>query len=181
MSAVLIDAYNFLHFLEAHEVLPSDLEQKRHFLVQLLAEYRRTKEISVTLVFDGQERGRDREQGIEIFYSDYPQSADDLIEELCEQHPGRFIVVSNDNRVRSAARRFRHIDCDCESFYRKIKQGPKRPTPFVSGSAFGDEHDFILEKETSDPIYRQSSTKKRGNPRKPSKADRQRNRKLKKI
>ena len=78
-----------------------DFSQGREKLLHWLAEYRRTKPLSMTVVFDGGQgggfsEGHDIYRGIKITYSPLGQTADDIIKRLVRNKPAQSLVVSSD-------------------------------------------------------------------------------------
>ncbi len=167
---LLVDGYNFLHFVERKLDLPSGLEARRDWLVKRLQEHAVHKKLKITVVFDGQDQSRDRYGAIEILYTPGKGSADRAIIRMCQEEPGQFIVVSDDREVRSGAKSMSCLDVPCEDFFKKINA----PLNFL-------DDDSPIQKDDGGPIYKTVSTKKKGNARKLSKAERKRQQSLKKL
>jgi predicted RNA-binding protein with PIN domain len=109
----LIDGYNLLYKLGllAHEHGPRGLEHARQRLLDRLANSAGHEANSITIVFDGRgapEGLRDQAEyrSLHVRYA-HEDTADGLIEELLhgESAPRGLTVVSDDRRVREAARR----------------------------------------------------------------------------
>lgn len=110
----LIDGYNLLYAtgLVGTQTTPQGVGFARARLVDMLHVTHKNHPGTVTLVFDAERlpRGaaaRQNLRGIEVFYAVHHLEADDLLEELIAKSstPGQMVVVSNDRRVQSAARR----------------------------------------------------------------------------
>ncbi len=112
--AFLIDGYNLLHVTDIFGVAGpgTDLHRTRLALLNFLATSLNKRELrQTTIVFDasGAPPGLPRtisHQGMTIHFAQRHSDADEMIEELLEQHrsPKSLIVVSSDHRVQRAAR-----------------------------------------------------------------------------
>lgn len=129
----LIDGYNLAHVagLLASRSGPQELEGARLKLLQQLADAHGLQAPEVTVVFDARRsradaRAEQHYRGLRgPFSAGYP-SADDLTEELIRQQPAphTLTVVSDDRRLREAARR---RDCrvlSCPDYLEKMFQPP---------------------------------------------------------
>lgn len=131
LSYHLIDGYNLLHaagIARAHYG-PGDLERSRFALLAVIAEKLEESERQRTvIVFDAAEAPRDaarrfhfREMTVEFA----PESgdADARIELLIKQHssPRQLRVVSDDNRLRQAAKRRGSKAVKCDAFLRRLQ------------------------------------------------------------
>jgi predicted RNA-binding protein with PIN domain len=99
---LLIDGYNVgRRGLSAHLFDSCDLEGGRRFLLDRLSEYKKTKHIRVTVVFDacmGLSLTRQKEvyKGIEVIYSKQGETADDvIIAAIRRKQPGLMVVTSD--------------------------------------------------------------------------------------
>ena len=167
---VLIDGYNLLYFVEKTESLPVGLEPRRQWLVAHLNRYANAKNLNLLVVFDGQDRGRDRVGRVEIHYTAGKGSADAWIIQLCTENPQKYAVISDDREVKAGARRAGCSDLSCVDFWKRVG----RPVEFTDDG-------IVYGRDDEGPIYKEISTKKKGNPRKLSKAERKRQNSLKKI
>ncbi len=130
----LIDGYNLLHAmgLLVGKVGPHGLEKARVNLLGRLAGAFGAEAHSITVVFDASRSPSGayvagQYQGIHVHYTHHVE-ADDLIEEFIRQHasPRQLTVVSNDRRLKDAARRRQCRVQSCEDFLDRIDQ-KRRP------------------------------------------------------
>ncbi len=127
---VIIDGYNLLFAVDRlrPKSPPSALEPARRWLMRQLRE-RHSPETRITVVFDSRQptaRPRDDQFGIKVCFAQR-ESADDLIEELIQSAtvPAKMMVVSNDNRIREAARRRGCVVLGCLEYYQPEGKTPK--------------------------------------------------------
>src|SRR5690348_17172509 len=113
-DSFLIDGYNLIHALGMirKSAGAGGLEASRLQLLQFLAQGFGTSASQVTVVFDAQHGrgGGNRQQTyrtISVHFAPKNQTADDLIETFIESHahPRALVVISNDARLQTAARR----------------------------------------------------------------------------
>lgn len=171
----LIDGYNLLHALGllAGKAAPGELEQARRRLLGLLRKAHGERAVDVTVVFDaaGASRGTATAQeyrGIQVRFA-HRQEADDLIKQYIrkESAPRGLTVVSDDHRIRQAARRRRCLVLGCGGYLDQIDpqrrprpSGPDAPAK-PEGSAPAETEHWLREfadliddprlKELSDP------------------------------
>jgi hypothetical protein len=136
----LIDGYNLLYamgVLLKGRTGPKVLEKARLRLLELLRERCGEQAAAVTVVFDARHAppGLPDEinyQGIHVAFAVHEAEADDLIEALIRQAsvPQRLTVVSDDHRIREAARRRHCVVQRCGDFLDWLDTQPRpRPTP----------------------------------------------------
>ena len=128
----LIDGYNLLH--HAGRLLgnrAANLEQARLDLLQLLLGRFGSETPTVTVVFDARRAtrsGRERQDhaGIEVYFTRL-EEADDLIETIIKQAaaPEQLTIVSNDHRIKEAARRRRCPVVECVEFWASLTEKPR--------------------------------------------------------
>jgi len=99
---VIIDGYN-LSALLARTGEPHS-EAARESLLRLLAGYRHRKGHSLTVVFDGWQRGqpiegREHRAGVQVIYSKRGERADQVIERLAREYGAECAVVTSDQEV----------------------------------------------------------------------------------
>lgn len=124
----LIDGYNLLFALGmlTKQVGPAGVEPARRRLLEFLHERLGDTAGRVAVVFDAARAPRhtpaeEHHRGIHIYYA-LDDEADDLIEELIrnEQLPQGLSVVSDDRRLRDAARRGGCVVLRCLDFVEQI-------------------------------------------------------------
>jgi hypothetical protein len=138
----LIDGYNLLYAMGVlhGRVGPTGLAKARLSLLGLLHGTYQDEAATVTVVFDaaGAPPGTPRAEeyhGIHVRFSPGNQEADDLIEEFIrhEGAPQQLTVVSDDHRIRDAARRRRCTVLGCAEYidwlgkYRRERARPHSP------------------------------------------------------
>jgi len=128
----LVDGYNLAHALGLirGKVSPSGLAIIRKTLLQKLSELPGADPSRITIVFDAQNlRNKIPEmeitQGFRLVFS-MEREADDVIEEMIEKEktPSGLTVVSNDNRLRLAARKGKCIPVSCLDFIEILMKKP---------------------------------------------------------
>lgn len=133
----VIDGYNLLHAMGALSARkgPSGLEKARVRLLGILKGTFADEAPSVIVVFDANDAPPDAPpllnyQGIGVRFARH-QEADDVIEKLIAEHsaPKRLTVVSDDLRLRQAARRRHAQSMRCEAFLQFIKDRRRRQAP----------------------------------------------------
>jgi predicted RNA-binding protein with PIN domain len=145
----LIDGYNLLHAMGVltGRVGPHGLERSRLRLVGLIQGALGEEAKSVTVVFDAgkapagvpQEEIRD---GLRVQYALKHQEADDLIEEMIRKDsvPHDLVVVSDDQRLRQAARQRKCHELACLDFVEEMqKRRRARKTPRPSDPSETDK------------------------------------------
>ena len=174
-SHLIIDGYNLLALLDrASGRIPLHSDMARESLIQELAAYRQRKAHAMTVVFDGWQQGYATEQhehrlGIEVVYSRRGEKADQVIQRLAAEFGSDCAVVSSDREVTNYARAQRALVLEAREFLTKLRAGA-----MTARVAF-------KELDTGDDSKPGRSSDKRGNPRKLPKAQRQRNRQLKRF
>lgn len=112
-DSYLIDGYNLLHALGMvqRDMPPGGLEEARRRLLDFLARAFGPETV-VTIVFDARHAPRHLgrrqvHEGLQVEFAPAGKSADDRIEELIELAavPDAMVVISEDHRLRDAARR----------------------------------------------------------------------------
>ena len=118
----LIDGYNFLYALGrlGPRSTRDALQGARRWMFELLRPFA-DAETRITVVFDSKDKGARSQElasGVTFLYS-RGQTADDLIEDLIEadSHPRVLLVVSDDNRIKLAARHGKAQGIGCLDYY----------------------------------------------------------------
>ena len=102
---IVIDGYNVIRQSDRLIDLEAvSLEKGRTGLIKMLAEYRKLKRHSITVIFDGWESdniGSSSEilQGIDIIYSGRGEKADDLIKKMADKLRDKIVVVTSDKDI----------------------------------------------------------------------------------
>lgn len=138
----LIDGYNLMHAvgLLGPRSPAGGLERARTRLLDWLADTTAGRDCTFWVIFDG--RGSpapSREtthRGVWVRFA-FRQTADELIETwlAAEPRPNRVTVVSNDNQVRNAARRYGSAAHSCMQFVDWCITPPNRPASSNSGDS----------------------------------------------
>ncbi|MBI4654540.1 MAG: NYN domain-containing protein [Nitrospirae bacterium] len=202
MAYILIDGYNLIGI--AH----NNLENARNNLIEQLQRYSELKGHGVTVVFDGWKSGQLNETktrigNVNIIFSRLGEKADILIKRILSEKQGQWIAVSSDREIADFANKKGFASITAEEFERKLYPVRKKAPPFtenkqniVAQREFKTTHKFsngvystkhALEETAVEPtdmkdddIY-SVSAKRKGNPRKPSKKQKQKLRALKKL
>jgi hypothetical protein len=134
----LIDGYNLLYamgVLLKGRTGPTVLRKARQRLLDLLRERCGEQTDAVTVVFDARHAppGLPDEidhEGIHVAFAVHEDEADDLIEALIRQAsvPHRLTVVSDDHRIREAARRRHCVVQRCGDFMDWLADQPRPRT-----------------------------------------------------
>ena len=169
---LIVDGYNLLAGAGS---LPEHLESARETLVQDLASYRHRKNHLVTVVFDGWQQGLASEQreyraGVQVIYSKRGERADQVIQRLAREYGTDCAVVSSDHEIMNAARAHGAFTMGAHEFAGKLRMasGTGGTVPYK-------------ELDTEDDSRARRRPEKKGNPRKLPKAQRQRDRRLKRF
>ncbi|HVS36726.1 MAG TPA: NYN domain-containing protein [Gemmataceae bacterium] len=137
----LIDGYNLLHAMGvlAGRVGPHGLEKARLALLGRLLALHANDPGAVTVVFDAAKAraGAEREQehkGLHVLYA-LREEADDVIEAIIrrEATPRRLTVVSDDRRLKEAARRRRCPALGCLDYVEQVGRSALSASPLSAG------------------------------------------------
>jgi hypothetical protein len=99
---IAIDGYNFIkQSPELRKLEQIDLGKAREGLVEKLAQYKRIKGHSITVVFDGWQEGRlaghrEHSKGIEIVFSRLGEKADEVLKRLAGEKKEGIVLVTSD-------------------------------------------------------------------------------------
>jgi predicted RNA-binding protein with PIN domain len=144
--AYLVDGYNLLFHLGLLDRRggAQALEQARQRLLDLVAETLGKEDADVTVVFDSGRSSSHRRapqdcHGVHVLYASRGEEADDVIEGLIagSASPRQLIVVSNDRRLKEAARRRGAQSMSCEDFLDQREKPATRPAPAVEPERAG--------------------------------------------
>jgi uncharacterized protein len=138
-AAYLIDGYNLIHAigLLPKRAGPHGLEKARAALLELLHRFFGTQSAEATVVFDAAKAppgvaSVQEIHGINVRFATQGQLADDVIEAMirADAAPKRLVVISNDHRLQTAARRREARVMKCEEFLDLLftrRPAPARP------------------------------------------------------
>lgn len=168
MANILIDGYNIMAKMEG---LSGNLEARREGFIKRLGDYRAQKFHDITVVFDGEKGGwitesHERKLGINIVYSRLGEKADDVIKRMVKAHDVEYTVITSDKEIASYSESYGHTAILSEEFIPKLY-----PHNQVESGAEDDE----------DIECRAVTTRKKGNPRRLSKAARRRRQRLDRL
>lgn len=167
---IVVDGYNVIG---SEQGLRGDLEQKRADLVNEVVRYQERTGHSLTTVFDGWRNGRrdeTREQvgEVTVVFSRYGEKADAVIERLARELGTTCVVVTSDRDLRRSVESSGAVAAYVGEFLAKMRRPPVEP----------DEVHDIDESEVPPPGR---NGRKKGNPRRLSKAERVRRERLAKL
>ena len=168
MANILIDGYNIMAKMDG---LSGSLEARREMFIRRLGDYRTQKSHDITVVFDGEKGGwitesHERKQGINIVYSRLGEKADDVIKRMVKAHDVEYTVITSDKEIASYAENYGHTAILSEEFIPKLYLNNQIK------SAKGDDEDIE---------YGIITTRKKGNPKRLSKAARRRRQRLDRL
>ncbi len=110
MNKIIIDGYNMIHLVpDLRQFLDDSLERARDELIRKLKSYLLNKKVYIAVVFDGNHpvggQSFERNQNLEIKFSNYPFKADPLIKKLIqkEQQKGALTIVTHDSEIAAFA------------------------------------------------------------------------------
>lgn len=168
---IIVDGYNLIGSRWGLENV--SLEVLREKILKELAEYKKTKKCSIKVVFDGENagwmtEGKDRLMGIDIYYSRDGEKADDLICRIVAESKKKYILVTSDNDLVSRCDKYGSVSVRSGEFIEKMREA------VVYGSSIKDEND-------ENEVHISKMARKKGNPKRRSKKERQRMQKIRKI
>ena len=111
-------------------------------------------------------QSQEKLKGIKIIYSKLGEKADEVIKRIIADSSEEVVVVSSDREIRDFAEKHNTVSVSSSEFEKKIEEAL-----FYQMKGY-DEEDYE---------EREISTKKRGNPKKLSKAERKKRAKTKKL
>ena len=115
---IIVDGYNVIAFDQG---LSRDLERKRNRLLEQLANYRKRKEVGITVIFDAWNFHSIREvpeshHGVHILYSSHGERADDVIVRMTKGKGSSYVVATSDREVRRAVEKFGAVTISAAEF-----------------------------------------------------------------
>ncbi len=165
-----IDGYNVIATLTGEPLGRLDLEAERDELNQLLARYRSASRNRLTVVYDGGqissgEPRRYTDRGVEIIFSPLGRNADQVLIHMARRYGSGLTVVTSDREVVGGSEKSGAVALESGEFCQRLLM-------VLGGGEDG------LDEEEPVTAKRRHLTEKKGNPRKLSKKERQRNRRL---
>ncbi len=169
MARILIDGYNLIHALTL-QTPPGEDETEQLFA--LLRRYRTLKRHAITVVLDGHEGGmpmeqRQRIRGITVVYSKLGERADQVIERLNRRWGGSCVVVTSDRALADSVE--------------------KHGAAVIGSGVFAGQlqmSEGLIAQEAQRPQQPRTGrlhTRKKGNPKRKSKKERARLRRIRKL
>lgn len=170
---IAIDGYNLIAAIAGSSLDFLDLEVERENLIDMLAEYRACRRHVVEVVFDGwQVAGagarRCQEQGVKIIFSPLGVKADQVLEQLAEKYGSGLTAVTDDGDLRHKVQRYNAVAIGSLEFYDQMMAA------IMAGEkGLIDEDDDLADRRQD------RSTKKKGNPRRLPRKERQKAKRVK--
>ena len=129
----IIDGYNLIHKIPKFKnAIEQSLEHSRNSLISFLRAYQSSKNVNVTLVFDGDNVGYTgaaelSTKRLKIIYSNSPEKADPLIKRLILKVKNKkaLILVSADNDLINFCKTQGGQVISPEMFYSQASKHPK--------------------------------------------------------
>ncbi len=167
---IIIDGYNLIG------IHHGDLRSQRESLINDLISFRKKRGHDITLVFDGWKDGIGKETrnvtgGIKVVYTGIGEKADSVISKEIKRIKKKWVVVSSDREIETAAWKALCVPIDSGTFYHILEKCINYEADVKSG-----EYDHIQDEEEYD-----TPSGLKGDARRPSKKQREINRVLKKL
>jgi predicted RNA-binding protein with PIN domain len=160
VEKILIDGYNLLHKDGAlKNQAERNLEQAREELIARIGRYR-SADMEIVVVFDGRGGGSSPggglgAPGVQVRFSRFPQSADQLILEILEKERrrDRLTVVTSDRKdIGRTAQAEGARWVSSESFLRRLRRAPRREVAGREkpGTPSSEEVDYWMKRFRSE-------------------------------
>lgn len=123
---IIVDGYNFIRQSKSFRGLDQQsLQMGRDALIDALAAYKRLKSHKITVVFDGADApylgpSRARDNGIQIQFSRFGESADSVIKRLARTERQKALIVSSDRDVVQSCEAYGAASISADGFENKI-------------------------------------------------------------
>ena len=176
---IIIDGYNVLGVRGWTGLSSSkNIEQLREQLIQDLSRYWQIKGHPITLVFDAwrepHSEHREHRSGVEVLYSQRGERADQVVQRMARQFGRDCVVVSSDLEIIATAKAHSALTMSAREFQGRLEavlhsKKASKDVRLHSNSATYEKVDDV-------PIARRLD--KKGNPRKLTRSQRNRNRQL---
>ena len=165
-----IDGYNVIAELTGEPLARLDLEAERDQLNQLLVRYRHLSRHRLTVVYDGGQvsSGEPRqysEKGVKVVFSSMGRNADQVLIQMARQYGSGLTVVTSDREVTERSESSGAVVLASGEFCQRLLMAL-------------DSCEDSLDEDEPVAGQRRHLTEKKGNPRRRSKKERQRNRRL---
>jgi predicted RNA-binding protein with PIN domain len=183
----LIDGYNVIR--QDPELAGIDrrsLAAGRRQLLHLVARVARGSRDDFLVVFDGARVAASAPAWgqVRVLFSRPPERADDMLVRLARQHGAGAVVVTSDGAIQASARRARAVVLSADAFLDRagmIDQTAGSRSPMSSAPERpGHDDEPAPDPDEADEDSRRPSIK-RGNPRRLSRAERDRRRALRRL
>ena len=150
------------------------LEVARDSLVERLRRYKRIRSCRITVVFDGVSRagsgrGPSQEKGIRLIFSGQGETADTAIQRMCAQEGKNLTVVTSDRALARTVSSAGAIAIDVEEFEARLEMA-------LALEAKGE-----TEEDEGDKKNGAVGTLKKGPSKRPSRSERRRQQRLRKV
>jgi len=161
---IAVDGYNFIKKSPSLRTLEKvDLQEAREKLVELLAEYKRIKGHSITVVFDGVQeirRGiqKERQRGVEIIFSRSGEKADDVLKRMAAEKKKGIVIVTSDREIAHFAEKKGAASISIEDFNMRLEMS--RIFSFKGGEE-KDSGSRPLAPQKKGPAHRLPKSKRR--------------------
>ncbi len=169
---LIIDGYNLIRRSSSLSSIDErSLEDGRKALMELLHDYRKIRGHKITVVFDGKHSynlGREKERinGMDVLYSKRGEEADTVIAELARKMGTGVTIVTSDNGLLARIRAHGSVGVTSGEFEFKLRE-----------ALYGDKYDEYGRDEEDYP----QKGRKKGLSRRPSKKEKLKKARLKKL
>ncbi|MBI5971537.1 MAG: NYN domain-containing protein [Deltaproteobacteria bacterium] len=164
---LIIDGYNLLS--EISGGMPTDLEAGRDYLIESLSVYKRVRRVKIIAVFDATRTGRltgsaGMKTGVDVVFTKAGQEADEVIRDFCRRLGEGATIVTSDAALAAVCKNSGAVVVSSGEFRGLLDAALYED---MKGAAPEDEEDFPHEKK--------------GQAKRPSKAERKKLQRLKKL
>jgi hypothetical protein len=130
----LVDGYNLIHYIPRfRNYLDSSLEHARNYLIHFLRSYLSSRQVRITIVFDGDEVGYIEQppasnRWLKIIFSKSPEKADPIIKRIIQKTTNKksLILVSADHELINYGSQSGVQVLSPEEFYDRISRHPNQ-------------------------------------------------------
>ncbi|MBN2231212.1 MAG: NYN domain-containing protein [Deltaproteobacteria bacterium] len=169
-----IDGYNLIARVGGRSLDRLDLEAEREGMLDFLAAYREASRHLVTVVFDGGRapgggERQSRHRGVRVHFSPLGVSADTVLVRQARQFGSGLTVVTDDREVARQAESAGAVVLGSEEFYHEAE---------LAVSMYGGGDVPGAADPEAEAVERRLDTRKKGNPRRLSRREREHERRL---